>query len=55
MSVSNLTASEQIELSQLASRIHRRLAQQRGVYPEPACGIADGQVVDNAGLHGVVA
>ena len=36
MSVSNLTASERIELSQLASRIHRRLAQQRGVYPEPA-------------------
>ena len=35
MHVSNLTAQERLELTQLASRIHRRLAHQRGVYPEP--------------------
>ena len=35
MSASNLTAQERLELTQVASRIHRRLAQQRGVYPEP--------------------
>ena len=35
MSVSNLTAQERLELTQLASRIHRRLAHTRGVYPEP--------------------
>ena len=35
MSVSNLTAAERAELTQLASRIHRRLAHLRGVHPEP--------------------
>ena len=35
MPASNLTDSERVELTQLASRIHRRLALQRGVHPEP--------------------
>ena len=35
MPASNLTAQERLVLTQLASRIHRRLAHQRGVYPEP--------------------
>ena len=35
MPASNLTAAAQVELTRLASRIHRRLALQRGVHPEP--------------------
>ena len=35
MPASNLTAAERLELAQFATRVHRRLAIQRGVHPEP--------------------